>query len=141
MNTPRLRQRALTAASALGLSLASFLAGTAQAQSAAPQPLRPTRLMQRLTPDQQQKLFPEQKALWLRERQERISLLQRGQRCISGAGTPSALRQCLVQEQRERQQLRSRHQSEMRQLLERNGISVPPAPERRGRRDGLGYGI
>ena len=129
---PRLHQRALTAAGAFSLALASLLAGPAQAQSET-KPLRPARAIQQLTPAQQQKLFPEQKALWLRERQERINLLQRGQRCISGAGSPSALRQCLVQEQRERQQLRSRHQSEMRQLLERNGISLPPAPERRGR--------
>ena len=54
---------------------------------------------------------------------------------MNRATTPDALRDCLMQERRDTQALRSRFMTEMRQLFEKNGISFPQLdarPLRRG---------
>ncbi len=131
------RTLALAAALLLG-SLGT--GGAAFAQSAPlqqPQGKAPWRQqgMPQLTPEQQLKLFPGRKALLLQEQRERVAILQRSQSCVNRAGSPDALRTCLMQERRDTQALRSRFRSEMRQLFEKNGITFPQLdarPERRG---------
>ena len=109
----------------------------AHAQSAPQQQPGQRRLlmMPKLTPEQQLKLFPGRKALLLQEQRERVAILQRSQGCVNRATTPDALRDCLIQERRDTQALRSRFMTEMRQLFEKNGISFPQLdarPLRRG---------
>lgn len=120
---------------ALALTLLGFgLSASAGIAVAQPTGEPPRRL---LTPAQEQKIFPEHKALAIRDRQARIAILQRGERCVSAATSAEALRACLRQEREAYQVQRSQHRAEMRRLLERNGISLPERP-RRGRWDDKG---
>lgn len=87
--------------------------------------------IQKLTPEQQRKLFPGLKALLLQEQKERIAILQRSQSCVGRAANPNALRSCTKQERKAYQALRNRVRGEMRQLFETNGIPLAQMPARR----------
>lgn len=79
----------------------------------------------RLTPEQQQQLFPEQKALLLQGQQQRVATHQTAERCIRAAQTPDALRACM-QQQRQAHQLHRQQQREgMAALARRHGIERP----------------
>jgi hypothetical protein len=94
----------------------------------------------RLTPQQWQKIFPEHRSLAMRDHQARIAVLQKGERCIAGAGNGDALRECLRQERSAYQQQRQAHRTAMRALFERNGIPVPEWGNKRGGKGGWGQG-
>jgi hypothetical protein len=94
----------------------------------------------RLTPQQQEQLFPEQKQLWLRHAQARIAAMQAGQRCVQAARNSQAFRGCLKQERQSNMELRRTHMADMRALLARYGIQMPEKPERRWGPDGAGGG-
>jgi len=79
----------------------------------------------RLTPAQMQKIFPEQKRLALSDQQARIAILQRGERCLSAAGSSEALRTCMKEQRSASQRQREQHRAAMKALLERNGIPLP----------------
>jgi hypothetical protein len=105
---------ALAAALAFGSGAAAF----AQTPAA---PARPSRISEA----QWQKIFPEHKQLTLRDQQARTSILQRGQRCVSGAANIDALRTCMREEREAMQQQRRQHMQAMRAMFERNGIAMP----------------
>jgi hypothetical protein len=118
--------------SSLTLRLAALALVVGAAGSALAQPLgEPAR--GRLTPQQWQKIFPDYRSLAMRDHQARIAILQKGERCITGAGNGDALRECLRQERSAYQQQRQAHRTEMRRLFERNGIQVPDWGKRGGK--------
>jgi hypothetical protein len=92
----------------------------------------------RLTPEQQQKVYPELKRLSLQNHRERIGILQRGERCISAAGSSDAIFGCMREQRQANRTQRQKHQEGMRAMFERNGIEVPewgrrrPGPRGRG---------
>jgi hypothetical protein len=115
-------------AAALGASLMLFsISGAALAQTTPPTG-RP-----QLTPAQQAKIFPEQKALSLKSHQTRIASLTDGERCISAAGNWEALKSCMQQERQANMAMHKANRSEMRSLFERNGIPFPEAREGGGK--------
>lgn len=108
------------------LALAAPQAALAQQQK----PARP-----RLSPQQQEQLFPEQKALWLKHQRARISAIQTAERCVNAARTADAFRGCMRQERQANMELRRSHMAEMRALYGRYGL---PLPEPRWQGDGPG---
>lgn len=133
--SPMTRTLALAATLLVG---SISITAAAHAQNA-PQQQQPGQrrvlMIPKLSPEQQLKLFPGRKALLQQEQRERVAILQRSQGCVNRASTPDALRDCLMQERRDTQALRSRFMTEMRQLFEKNGISFPQLdarPLRRG---------
>ncbi|MEB3332768.1 MAG: hypothetical protein VKI83_09800 [Synechococcaceae cyanobacterium] len=95
----------------------------------------------RLTPAQQQAVFPEQKALTLRSHRARLNALQEGLRCLENAGDWQALRGCMKQERRNNMEERRAYWSELRALYARNGITLPQPQEGwRRRQQGPGSG-
>jgi hypothetical protein len=103
------------------LLLGSATPALAQGQTLAPRP-RP-----QLSQTQQQKIFPEQRALVLQDHRQRIAILQQGERCLSAATNGDALRACMKQERNAYQKQRDDHRAAMRALLQRNGIQPPPS--------------
>ena len=129
----------------LALTAALLLAGSPALAQSAPQGPGPGNRgnenvlrIQKLTPEQQRKLFPGRKALLLQEQKERIAILQRSQNCVSRAANPDALRSCTKQERSEYQALRNRVRNDMRQLFVSNGIPFPQMPPRRAEPAGRG---
>jgi hypothetical protein len=117
--TLRHARRPLLLAALLGLGL-STLPSPGQAIEAVPNRTR-------LTPAQQRTLFSEWRQLSLKTNQERITILQQYQGCLSAAGSLEAMRTC---QQRQRQALinqRQQQQQTMRRILLRNGITPPAA--------------
>jgi len=102
--------------------------GVAMAQSGPTPAGRPT-------PAQMQKIFPEQKRLAISDQQARIAILQRGERCLSAAGSSQALRTCMKEQRDASQRQRQQHRTAMKSLLERNGIPLPQwgSGERKGK--------
>lgn len=92
--------------------------GVAMAQSDPTPAARPT-------PAQMQRIFPEQKRLALSDQQARIAILQRGERCLSAAGSSEALRTCMKEQRSASQRQREQHRAAMKALFERNGIPLP----------------
>ena len=80
---------------------------------------------QRLTPEQRQKIFPEQRSLAVQDHQARIAILEKGQRCLKAAANADGLSDCMRQERDAMQTQRNQHMSSMRDLLQRNGLPVP----------------
>lgn len=103
------------------LTVVLSLAGTAAlAQPVGPNPQRP-----RLTPEQREKLFPDQRRLALRDNQARIAILQRGATCLNTATTPDALRDCMRAQREAMWQQRRQQMEEMKALYARNGLPLP----------------
>ena len=92
--------------------------GVAMAESGPTPAVRPT-------PAQMQKIFPEQKRLALSDQQARIAILQRGERCLSAAGSSDALRTCMKEQRSASQRQREQHRAAMQALFQRNGIPLP----------------
>jgi hypothetical protein len=86
----------------------------------------------RLTPQQKQQIFPEQKRLWLQHSRARISGLQTAERCVQAAQTADAFKSCLQRERQSNMESRRSHWSAMRALFSRYGIEMPERRERRG---------
>ena len=80
---------------------------------------------QRLTPEQRQKIFPEQRSLAVQDHQARIAILEKGRRCLTAATNADALSDCMRQEREAMQSQRTQHMASMRDLLQRNGLPVP----------------
>jgi Spy/CpxP family protein refolding chaperone len=80
---------------------------------------------QRLTPEQRQKIFPEQRSLAVQDHQARIAILEKGRRCLAAAANADALSDCMRQEREAMQSQRTQHMASMRDLLQRNGLPVP----------------
>ncbi len=125
---------------AAALAALLSLAGTA----ALAQPVGPNSKQPRLTPEQRQKIFPEQRRLALADHRARIAILQRGESCISGATTPDALLDCMRAQREVMWQQRSKHMGELQALYQRNGLPMPqwrrlekPQGSRQG---GAGFG-
>lgn len=111
--------RPLLLATLLGLGL-SAAPNLAQAIEARPGPLR-------LTPAQQQKLFPELRRLSLQTTQARIAILQKHQRCLAAAGSLEALQGCQRQQRQALIEQQRLQREETGQLLQRLGITAPNA--------------
>jgi hypothetical protein len=103
------------------LTVVVSLAGTA----ALAQPVGPHPQKSRLTPEQRQKIFPEQRRLALQDHRARIAILQRGETCLTNATTPDALQDCMRAQREEMWQQRRQQMEEMKALFERNGLPVP----------------
>jgi hypothetical protein len=89
------------------------------------QPVGPGPRVQRLTPEQREKVFPEQRQLMLRDRQARIAVLQKGERCLSNAARRQS-RMASVRAEREAMwQQRREYMAELQALYERNGLPTP----------------
>ena len=83
---------------------------------------------ERLSPQQRQQIFPEQKALWLRQERLRLRALRTAEGCVSRSSTAEAFQQCLRQERQAHRQLKRSHWSEMARLLARYGLPLPERP-------------
>ena len=103
------------------LTVLLSLAGTA----ALAQPVGPNPQNSRLTPEQRQKIFPDQRRLALQDNQAHIAILQRGATCLNTATTPDALRDCKRAQREAMWQQRRQHMADMKALFERNGLPVP----------------
>lgn len=79
----------------------------------------------RLTPEQAAKIFPESRALMLKDRRARIAILEKGERCVQAAGDGDALRRCLKDERSASMRQRRQTMDEMRRLYEHNGLTMP----------------
>jgi hypothetical protein len=88
-----------------------------------------------ITPAQWQKVFPDFRQQALKDNRARIAILQRGERCITAAGSGDALRSCMREERSAMQQQRSESRTALRLIFERNGIAMP---ERRWGKGGAG---
>ena len=134
MTLPSLSLRRLTLTLALGL----VTAAPALAQPVAAPVLAPTQpggaptgqvprkpRPERLTPEQRQKIFPEQRTLSVQDHQARIAILEKGRRCLAAAANADALSDCMRQEREAMQTQRLQHMTSMRDLLQRNGLPVP----------------
>lgn len=86
----------------------------------------------RLTPEQRQQLFPQQKQLWLQHSRARISAQQRAESCVQSAQNSEAFMTCLQSARQNNMSLRRSNWAEMRALLGRYGIQLPEQPGRRG---------
>ncbi|MEB3352947.1 MAG: hypothetical protein VKM34_01735 [Cyanobacteriota bacterium] len=86
----------------------------------------------RLTPDQQAKVFPDRKALLLKDQQRQIQILQKAERCTRAATNQASLRTCQQDQRKAQQALRQEHREATKALYERNGIT-PPADRREGK--------
>ncbi|MEB3243093.1 MAG: hypothetical protein VKO44_05595 [Cyanobacteriota bacterium] len=109
----------------LSLGLLFGLASPALAQ-----PVGPEGRGDRLTPEQRQRLFPEQRRLALQDHQARIAILQRGQGCLTSAASADDLRGCMRAEREAMRQQRRQFMLGMKEMYERNGL---PAPQWRQR--------
>ena len=114
------------ASALLGLGLALTQAPAALLAQQGPEP------GSRLTPQQRQQLFPEQKRLWLQQARARSNALQTAERCVQAAQTADAFKSCLKRERQTNVLLRRDHWTAMRALYGRYGIQLPEQPERRG---------
>jgi hypothetical protein len=144
MTLPSFSLRRLSLALALGLATA---AAPALAQPVAQPPTQLSPLPgaapagqgarqqrpQRLTPEQRQKIFPEQRTLAVQDHQARIAILEKGQRCLKAAANADALGDCMRQEREAMQSQRTQHMASMRDLLQRNGLPVPQWRPMRGK--------
>lgn len=134
MTLPSLSLRRLSLALALGL--ATSAPALAQPVTApVPAPTQPggaptgqvprKQRPERLTPEQRQKIFPEQRSLAVKDHQARIAILEKGRRCLAAAANADALSACMRQERDAIQAQRLQHMTSMRELLQRNGLPVP----------------
>ena len=80
---------------------------------------------ERLNKAQQEKIFPERKALLLQEQKERIQILQKAERCTKAANDTDALRSCMKDQRQAYQTQREKHRTATRKIYERNGIQAP----------------
>jgi hypothetical protein len=103
------------------LTVVLSLAGSA----ALSQPVGPNPQKLRLTPEQRQKIFPDQRRLALRDNQAHIAILQRGATCLNNATTPDALQDCKRTQREAMWQQRRQYMGDMKALYERNGLPVP----------------
>lgn len=81
----------------------------------------------RLTPTQQQQLFPTWRTISLQGVQSRLAILQRKQQCLTAASTMDALKTCQRQERDAAMALRQQQRAAIKQMYERNGIPLPKA--------------
>jgi hypothetical protein len=117
------------------LIAAALLLGLASAAHAQSAPLPSARGEgPRLSAAQRQKMFPETRALAVRDHQARIAILEKGLRCLTAASGGDALRACMRQERQALDAQRSRHREALRQAFVRQGIPVPDWSQRQGRR-------
>ena len=125
-------QRVLSAGlAALLLSAASGLPGLAQ--ESAPSA--------KLTREQQEKIFPERKALLLDDIKERRRILETSERCINGARKSDGLQECLKTQRKAEMSLRQKERDGMRRIFARNGIDAPVGgPGGKGKSKGQGKG-
>ena len=107
-----------------GAALLTLVLSGAPALAQSPQKLTPIRL----TPAQQQKLFPERRRLDLEATQARIAILEKHQRCLTAASTAQALQTCQKEERQALMTQRQQQRNAMKQLFERNGIPMPKGP-------------
>jgi len=139
MTLPSLSLRRLSLALALGLAtsapaLAQPVAQPLTQPGGAPNGQVPRQPRpQRLTPEQRQKIFPEQRSLAVQDHQARIAILEKGQRCLKAAANADALSDCMRQEREAMQSQRTQHMASMRDLLQRNGLPVPQWRPMRGK--------
>jgi hypothetical protein len=103
------------------LTVLLSLAGTA----AVAQPVGPNPQKSRLTPEQRQKIFPDQRRLALQDNQAHLAILQRGATCLNNATTPDALQNCKRTQREAMSEQRRQFMANMKALYERNGLPVP----------------
>jgi hypothetical protein len=131
MSSPRL----VRASAALAFALALSVTAAAAAPPVADPPVRG-----RPSPAQWQKIFPVLRQQVLQDHRSRVTILQRGERCVTAATTLEALRACQREERSALWQQHQKHRGAVRALLERNGIPMPEERERRGGPGGPGPG-
>lgn len=117
-----------------GLLLLLTLVGPAAlAQLVGPYPKR-----ERLTSEQLQKVFPEQRRLALQDHRARLAILQRGEACLQNSENGEALRNCMRVEREAMRQQRRQQMESLKALYQRNGLPAPPWMQRKGRASGAG---
>lgn len=85
----------------------------------------PERKSAALTEEQRQRLFTEQKALWLALTKSRIDILKSAESCIARSVTQDAFQSCMRQQaDANHKQFRS-HQEAMRELYSKLGLPFP----------------
>jgi hypothetical protein len=107
----------------LGAALLALALGGAPALAQSTTPTSSSRL----TPAQQQKLFPTWRTISLQGVQGRLAILQRKQQCLTAASTVDALKTCQRQEREGAMALRQQQRAAIKQMYERNGIPLPKA--------------
>lgn len=80
----------------------------------------------RLSPAQQQAIFPDQKALILGDQQDRLHTIELGQTCVRAARNPEQLMACLVEEHQRSLRISAQHQAAMLAILQRHGVQTQP---------------
>lgn len=117
-----------------GLLLLFTLVGPA----ALAQPVGPYPQRQRLTSEQLQKVFPEQRRLALQDHRARLAILQRGETCLQTADNGEALRNCMRIEREAMRQQRRQQMESLKALYQRNGLPTPLWRQRKGLAPGAG---
>jgi hypothetical protein len=93
--------------------------------AATAQPVGPRSKTPLLTPEQRQKVFPEQRRLALQDHRARIAILQKGENCLQNAANADDLRTCMRTEREAMQQQRRQHMGSLQALYQRNGLPTP----------------
>jgi len=107
---------------ALHAGLAAILLSAASGVPALAQDSAPSA---KLSKEQQEKIFPERKALLLEDLKERRRILETSERCVNGARKSDGLRDCLKTQRKAEMTLRQKERDGMRRIFERNGIDAP----------------
>lgn len=120
----------LSSARPFGMALLLAVLGGAPALA---QPAAPGALLLRpqLSPAQQEKLFPQWRSIDQQSVRARLAILQAQERCLAAATDLLALRSCQRQERQALMQQRLQQRRALTELFARNGIPLPPRPERR----------
>ncbi len=123
---------------ALQAGLAAILLSTASGVPALAQDSAPSA---KLSKEQQEKIFPERKALLLEDFKERRKILETSERCVNGTRKSDGLRDCLKTQRKAEMTLRQKERDGMRRIFERNGIDAPVGgPAGKGKGQGKGQG-
>jgi hypothetical protein len=78
----------------------------------------------RLTPAQQQAIFPEQRQLVLSDQNDRLHTLEQAQRCVTAARNSEQLMGCLVTEHQQTLRTSEEHHAAMLSILRHHGVNV-----------------
>ena len=114
-----------------GLPAFALLLGLA-APHALAQPVGPNRQGPRLTPEQRQKLFPEQRRIALGDHRARMAILQSADRCIENATNAEMLRTCMREERESVLQQKRKYADKLKALYQRNGLPTSQGMKRKG---------
>ncbi len=114
-----------TAALAFALQVGAGQAQTAPIPQKSPEAGRRMEQLQKLTDSQKQELFSARRSIGLKSYPAQIAILQKGERCLSGARDLQELSACRQEESNTRRELMERNREELRTAYQRLGLSMP----------------